>query len=637
MRSKLSNIKSLYNIEMNLEEKPPDDFFKCVKVPLQHVLKHKALNQPKINDVVMKAHQIVIHTLQFMKLYLTDYFHTHQSLPKVDKMFVNCCMKIVCVKKTKQGKAPKQEVKELKEHLASFHATHYKDLTCHEPITYTCMNTVLDYLTIDILTMYENNIKQHYVEYVERYVNVVWKKSKMIEWIRKVKHTKQERDQAIRKFCSQLRYIKHDILNIENTTYKSDKSYHTWIRQTKLHIVPTKTTFQKNSLYYDLQCNPQDYFGCMVCMMNQIELQGEPISNVFPMRTDIIPKHVRIDTTTLVQILLTKKQGKKGFYLRSGNLKRYENKLWDYFFNTKLQCFNKKWYSFHHMIETDGVSCSLLFLRNDKVGKRMYMSKIPSKETYIDEVVDTSDLQDKTIVAIDPNMSDLLYCVDGDTRDRTHFRYTQDQRRKETKLKKYQHIQQLYKQELIDGKSVIEWETELSLFNRKTLQLNQFKDYCKKKNEINKLIWKCYEQHIFRKLKLNGYMNRLRSEQKMLMRFTKLFGSSRDTIVCFGDWEQRKHRKYKEPIKGKGFRTFFKRNGFQTFLVDEFRTSCKCSNCEGGSCENFRVCRNPKPQKSNHILKHGVLMCKTCTALWNRDENSARNIYKIAYNAIHNT
>ena len=28
-------------------------------------------------------------------------------------------------------------------------------------------------------------------------------------------------------------------------------------------------------------------------------------------------------------------------------------------------------------------------------------------------------------------------------------------------------------------------------------------------------------------------------------------------------------------------------------------------------------------------------MCKTCSALWNRDENSSRNIYKIAYYAIH--
>jgi hypothetical protein len=43
-------------------------------------------------------------------------------------------------------------------------------------LEYTYMNTILDYLTIDILTMYENNIKNHFVEYVERYVNMVWKK-----------------------------------------------------------------------------------------------------------------------------------------------------------------------------------------------------------------------------------------------------------------------------------------------------------------------------------------------------------------------------------------------------------------------------------------------------------------------------
>ena len=73
----------------------------------------------------------------------------------------------------------------------------------------------------------------------------------------------------------------------------------------------------------------------------------------------------------------------------------------------------------------------------------------------------------------------------------------------------------------------------------------------------------------------------------------------------------------------------------EVYLVDKFRTSCRCSNCEGGECSKFRKCRNPKPMKNNSILSHGVLMCKTCSALWNRDENSSRNIYKIAYNAIH--
>ena len=78
----------------------------------------------------------------------------------------------------------------------------------------------------------------------------------------------------------------------------------------------------------------------------------------------------------------------------------------------------------------------------------------------------------------------------------------------------------------------------------------------------------------------------------------------------------------------------FRKNGFQVHLVDEFRTSCKCSNCEGGKCSKFREIRNPKPSKNNSILSHGLLLCKKDCGLWNRDENSSRNIYKIAYNAI---
>jgi hypothetical protein len=54
---------------MAYKEKPPDNF-KGVKVSLKHVLKHQEINQTKINDVVVKAHKIVIHTLNFMKLYL---------------------------------------------------------------------------------------------------------------------------------------------------------------------------------------------------------------------------------------------------------------------------------------------------------------------------------------------------------------------------------------------------------------------------------------------------------------------------------------------------------------------------------------------------------------------------------------
>lgn len=98
------------------------------------------------------------------------------------------------------------------------------------------------------------------------------------------------------------------------------------------------------------------------------------------------------------------------------------------------------------------------------------------------------------------------------------------------------------------------------------------------------------------------------------------------------DWEQRTQMKYLEPTKGKGFRDLFRKYGYKVYLVDEFRTSCKCSKCLGGDCEKFREKLNIKT--GSKFLIHGLLKCKTCTVLWNRDENSSNNIYKISKNAI---
>ena len=185
------------------------------------------------------------------------------------------------------------------------------------------------------------------------------------------------------------------------------------------------------------------------------------------------------------------------------------------------------------------------------------------------------------------------------------------------------------KEEKIDSKTIIEYETELSLFNKKTLDIEEFKKYVKKKNEINHKLFTFYEKYIFRKLKLNGYMNRLKSEQKMINQFKKTFGSPSEVIVNFGDFEQKRHMKFKEPIKGVGIRKLFRKNGYQTFLVDEFRTSCRYSKCE-----KYIIRENPKPFKNNLRLVHGAIRCKTCLVRWNRDCNGATNIYKITKNAI---
>jgi len=57
-------------------------------------------------------------------------------------------------------------------------------------------------------------------------------------------------------------------------------------------------------------------------------------------------------------------------------------------------------------------------------------------------------------------------------------------------------------------------------------------------------------------------------------------------------------------------------------------------NLEQVVCEKFQIKKNPKPYKSGNILVHGVICCKNCEVVWNRDVNGANNIYRIVKNAI---
>ena len=637
------------------KEKPPE-FFKSTKTSLKSIIKHPEINTKKINDVVIKSHKILIHTLHFLKLYLLHHYETDRILPEIDKVLILNVMKVVCGEKhTNMGKPPKKETVELKYQLTAFYAEHYQPYTQPEQLDYEYMSNVLSYLCEDILTMYENNIQAHYVDYVERFVNVVWKKKMLVEKIRRIFPTKKAKEARIRSLEKELRKIKNDLLNVDSSVaYTSQPSYHPWITLQKKHILPTKEKFQKQSIYYDLKCKPMDYFPGMITMMKQVEKEEATLSNVFPLRSSIAPGYIRLDTITLVNLLLRKEQGKKSDYNHQGNTKKHEEKIWKFFFRTEKKVFRKTDFSFHHMISTDGVGVSILFLREDLVGKRLPSSKKGvSRELYIDELKDYTTLQYKKIVGIDPGKEDLLYCVDSASKEANIFRYSQDQRRKETKMKKYNNIILAMKTNKIRGegtnKSVIEYETELSKFNRKTLQMDKFKDYLKEKNRINHVLFEFYAKHLFRKLKFGKHINIQRNEQQMIRNFRKMYGSPEEVVICIGDWEQRQQMKYKEPTLGIGLRRLLRNNKYKVYLVDEFRTSCKCSRCEGGVCEKYRVRKNPKPKPKENKdnpkkeikydemrLVHGLLRCKNGCGAWNRDRNGSSNIYKIAYQAIHN-
>jgi hypothetical protein len=208
------------------------------------------------------------------------------------------------------------------------------------------------------------------------------------------------------------------------------------------------------SLENKLENDPLSLLEIMIKMSIEIETKGIKTFNCFPLRKHITPKYIKLDTTTIVHLLFPKTVNKTD-YLTKGNTKLLQDDIWSKIFITNKKVFKRNGYTFNHQICTDGIGCSLLFVRNDlykplKVTKVKLMKKpFNYKSTlYVDEL--TNEKKEKLlkfqIIGIDPGKEDLIYATNGSTEIKngkhktTIFRYSQNQRRKELKTKKYKNI-----------------------------------------------------------------------------------------------------------------------------------------------------------------------------------------------------
>jgi hypothetical protein len=215
---------------------------------------------------------------------------------------------------------------------------------------------------------------------------------------------------------------------------------------------------------------------------------------------------------------------------------------------------------------------------------------------YIEKVEFTDDMKKKKIVVADPNYSNLIYCGSKDENGNLEtFRYTQNQRRLETRVKKYSKIMdEISKETKINNMNIKEIETVLSNFNSHTNNYDKFKEYIIQKNKTNLILFNHYEQSFYRKFKLNRYINTQKSESKMIHNFEEKFGSSKEVMFVMGDFDKGDNMKGKEPVICKKFRKIFKNAGYETYLVNEFRTSKLC-NCCHSEISPFMIRKSHKP------------------------------------------
>ena len=175
-------------MEQDIENKK--NIYRIVKCPLKSVLKHYDKIQPIIENAVIDINDITILGYQFIKLYMLSKFNKNEEFPKLNKQFVLDVLKTVSSAKTNRGKQKKNIKNEnTKSEIKLFYKDIFSRLT-DEKLSYTNKSHILEQEALQMITCINTNISTHFLEYLFKYINCVFKKP-VVDEIKKLETLKQ--------------------------------------------------------------------------------------------------------------------------------------------------------------------------------------------------------------------------------------------------------------------------------------------------------------------------------------------------------------------------------------------------------------------------------------------------------------
>jgi hypothetical protein len=328
-------------------KKPPDKY-KCIKLPITSILNKNEESQSIFNtiqDAVYRTNYITTKTNLLLRLWCLDKYDKGLSIPLITETTIKMCMKSI-VKPCGRGRKPKEENVLLLNEFKELH-----NFTLEDGVN---LSAIFNYYAITILTSIETNIKMHFFDYINRFINSYFKVFYKDEITNKEFKKQMFKD---------LYVVKNDIIN---GTLKANEKFHNWIKEFRYKIVPED--FEVN-YYYDVKATPQKYIKYMIFMNIELEKIEGKMYQFFPLQSSIIPNHIQIDTKSVIELLVDKEKKK---YL--DNIELNKEFLWDKFFNITQKI---KDYKFDNTIITDGYATSLRYIHNDYIeGEKIKKEKM---------------------------------------------------------------------------------------------------------------------------------------------------------------------------------------------------------------------------------------------------------------------
>lgn len=364
---------------------------------------------PKTTDaiklLVYDIHEITSITYEFLKLFIIYQNKNGKSLPNINEAFVRKVISYITIKNDGRGK-PKNE-EEIGIYLRQYYESEFKPLLGNAVYIRSNKTHILyDYIADDIVKNYNNNIQMHFIQRVQKYINIIYVdvldkefqdvikyaqfKSEQIKLLRNtnkdsIKHNNKEYKKKERTFIKnldnnnkhiiirkkeyekrkeilmkELRYVKNGIIGKSNDYMpinfrnEMENKYSKEILDLKKLLLPNLT----NELEDELEKIPSKFIPNMITINDKLELLEKRTNNMMPLRTSLIPKFITLDTQCIVESL----NGNQDQDLSKSN----PEKIWLKYFSYKkgIHWNKEKNYIFNNMIMTDGYSVSIIQIRS---------------------------------------------------------------------------------------------------------------------------------------------------------------------------------------------------------------------------------------------------------------------------------
>jgi len=564
--------------------------YTTMKTTLKSVLRNHTEVQPVITNLVFEMNDLMIHSYQFIRLYVLKCYNNRQQFPEINEKFILYCIKALG-EKTNSGR--KEKDTSMLETLQEFYDKEYQPLLNHEKTSLKNKSNMLPYLATQLHTSLSNNTQERFIQHL----------------------TKITEDKAT------LFKFKKQLLDCNEET---EPMFDDWKRTHLQNILPKNI---KKSVHYDVKVSPFDYLKGMLYMNAVLEKEEHKLFQPLPLRNNIIPKHIILDTACIVNLFSLEGKTKTELFKA---IKENQHDVWNNLLNLQHKTFKSKHYQFHYQIQTDGISCSLLFIRKDLKDKK-WGSKVPIlQEQEFHNIEDLSleqldTLKDRNIVGCDPGKHSLVYMMD---KQGNKLQYTASQRKIESYGKRNERI-------LLQEKkrnNIIEKETHLSSKNSKSVDYEKFKVFLVEKDKLNKETTEFYKRDVWRKMKFRQYSYGKKSIDTFLNKIKKTFGDN--ILIGYGNWSRSTQMKHMMPTMNKGLRKLIHKK-YDTLTINEFYTSQKCCECYKDLKHHInKKVKYRKDTRGKEIYR--LFCCSNCVSSKNkngvfrtRDKNSAISIMKL--------